>query len=69
MQSKRRDKKMPRSDVYEIYEVKICLNMNSKTDNEDRSCDDIAFLYEIIVNFRFWQVRSSTIEIPRQYPA
>jgi hypothetical protein len=54
-QSKRRDKKMPRSDVYEIYEVKICLNMNSKTDNEDRSCDDIAFLYEIIVNFRFWQ--------------
>jgi len=25
--------------------------MNFKTDKEDRSCDDIAFLYEIITNF------------------
>jgi hypothetical protein len=30
--------------------------MNSKTVREDRSCDDIAFLYEIIADFRFWQV-------------
>jgi len=30
--------------------------MNSKTDKEDRSCDDIAFLSEIIVNSRYWQV-------------
>ena len=30
--------------------------MNSKTDKEDRSCDDIAFLSEIIADFRFWQV-------------
>ncbi len=30
--------------------------MNFKTDKEDRSCDDIAFLSEIIANFRFWQV-------------
>ena len=29
--------------------------MNSKTDKEGRSYDDIAFLSEIIVNFRFWQ--------------
>ena len=29
--------------------------MNSKTDKEDRSCDDIAFLSEIIVDFIFWQ--------------
>jgi hypothetical protein len=43
--------------------------MNSETDKEDISYDDIAFLYEIIADFRFWQVRSSTIEIPRQYPA
>ena len=27
--------------------------MNSKTDKESRGCDDIAFLSEIIVNFRF----------------
>ena len=31
--------------------------MNSKTDKENRSCDDIAFLFEIITNFRFWQVK------------
>ena len=43
------------SGVYKIFEVKICLNMNSKTDKENRSYDDIAFLSEIIVNFRFWQ--------------
>ena len=29
--------------------------MNSKTDKEDRSCDDIACLSEIIIDFRFWQ--------------
>ena len=29
--------------------------MNSKTDKEDRSCDDIAFLSEIIADSRFWQ--------------
>ena len=29
--------------------------MNSKTDKESRSCDDIAFLSEIIANFIFWQ--------------
>jgi len=52
---------MPGSDVCEIYEVKICLNMNSKTDKDDRSCDDIAFLSEIIVNFIFF----SKITSPR----
>jgi hypothetical protein len=31
------------------------LNIDSKTDKEDRSCDDIAFLSEIISDFRFWQ--------------
>jgi len=36
---------------------KICLNMNSKTDKESRSCDDIAFLSEIITNYRYWQLR------------
>ena len=55
------------SGVYKIFEVKICLNMNSKTDKENRSYDDIAFLSEIIVNFRFWQVVSPLIEIPCQY--
>ena len=30
--------------------------MNSKTDKESRSCDDIAFLSEIITNSRYWQV-------------
>jgi hypothetical protein len=29
--------------------------MNSKRGKESRSCDDIAFLSEIIVNFIFWQ--------------
>jgi hypothetical protein len=29
--------------------------MNSKTDKEDRSCDDIVFLFEIITNFRLLQ--------------
>ena len=43
--------------------------MNSKPDKDICNIDDIAFLSEIIVNFRFWQVRSPTIEIPRQYPA
>ena len=52
VQSKRRDKKMPRSDVYEIYEVKICLNINSKLDKESRRCDDIAFPYKILVNLQ-----------------
>jgi len=28
--------------------------MNSKTDKDDRSCDDIAFLSEIIADFRYW---------------
>jgi len=31
------------------------LKIDSKTDKEDRSCDDIAFLSEIISDFRFWQ--------------
>jgi hypothetical protein len=36
--------------------------MNSKTDKEDRSFDDIAFLSEIIANFRFWQeIKKSTV--------
>ena len=43
---------MPGSDVYVIYEVKICLNMNSNLYKESRSCDDIAFPYEILVNLR-----------------
>ena len=30
--------------------------MNSKPDKENRSCDDIAFLSEIIANSRYWQV-------------
>ena len=30
--------------------------MNSKTDKEDRGCDDIAFLSEITMNSRYWQV-------------
>jgi hypothetical protein len=29
--------------------------MDSKTDKENRGCDDIAFLSEIIEDFRFWQ--------------
>jgi hypothetical protein len=29
--------------------------MNSKTDKKIRSFNDIAFLSEIIVDFRFWQ--------------
>jgi hypothetical protein len=29
--------------------------MPFKTDKEDRGCDDIAFLSEIIADFRFWQ--------------
>jgi hypothetical protein len=37
------------------FDGKICLNMNSKTDKENRSCDDIAFLSEIIANLIFWQ--------------
>jgi hypothetical protein len=52
-----------------LFEVKICLNMNFKTDKENRGCDDIAFLSEIIADYRFWQVMSSTIEISRHYPA
>ena len=43
------------SEVYKIFKVKICLNMKSKTDKEDRSSDDIAFLSEIILNFILWQ--------------
>ena len=38
---------------YKIFKAKICLNMNSKTDKEDRSCDDIAFLSEIITNSKY----------------
>jgi len=41
---------------FEKFGGKICLNMNFKTDKEDRSCDDIAFLSEIITNSRYWQV-------------
>jgi len=34
--------------------------MNSETDKEDRSCNEIFFLSEIIADFRFWQeLRSS----------
>ena len=44
------------SEVYKIFKAKICLNMNSKTDKETRSYNYIAFLSEIIANFRFWQV-------------
>jgi hypothetical protein len=29
--------------------------MNFKPDKEDRNCDDIAFLSEIIVNYRYWE--------------
>jgi hypothetical protein len=29
--------------------------MNCKTDKENRSCDDIAFLSEMIADFRLWQ--------------
>jgi len=29
--------------------------MKPKTDKEDTSCDDIAFLSEIIANYRYWQ--------------
>ncbi len=42
-------------EVYKIFEVKICLNLNSKTDRENRSCDGTAFLSEIIEDYRFWQ--------------
>jgi hypothetical protein len=37
--------------------------MNSKTDKEDRTGDDIAFLSEIIADFRFG--KQSIIEVPR----
>ena len=40
------------SKIHKIFKAKICLNMNSKTDKENRSCDDIAFLSEIIADFR-----------------
>jgi hypothetical protein len=30
--------------------------MDSKKGKEDKKCDDIAFLFEIIVNFKFWHV-------------
>jgi hypothetical protein len=32
------------------------LNINSKTDKEDRSFDDIAFLSEIVADFRFGKI-------------
>jgi len=35
--------------------------MNSKPDKEDRRCDDIAFLSEIIDNFIFWQVNKTPV--------
>jgi hypothetical protein len=38
-----------------LFEVKKWLNMESKTDKESRSCDDITFLSEIITNSRYWQ--------------
>jgi hypothetical protein len=41
--------------IAKFMRLKICLNMNAKTDREDRSCDDIAFLSEIIANFMYWQ--------------
>jgi len=34
------------------------LNMNSKTDKKSGSCDDIAFLSEIITNSKYWQICS-----------
>ena len=36
--------------------------MNSKTDKEDRGCDDIAFLSKIIEDFRFWQVNHKILQ-------
>jgi hypothetical protein len=41
--------------IAKFMRLKIFLNMNSKTNKEDRSCDDIAFLSEIISDFIFWQ--------------
>jgi len=69
MQSKHCDKNRPFRMYTKLFGVKKWLNMEPKTDKENRSCDDIAFLSEIIANSRYWQVMSSTIEIPRQYPA
>jgi len=31
--------------------------MNSKTDKESRSCNDIAFLSEIMANSMYWQAQ------------
>jgi hypothetical protein len=38
-----------------LFEFKKWLNMEPKTDKENRGCDDIAFLSEIIANSRYWQ--------------
>jgi hypothetical protein len=54
-QSPRGDKKRLVQMIAKFTRLKICLNMNSKTDKDDRSCDDLAFLSEIISDFRFWQ--------------
>ena len=48
------EKIRPGLGYYKIFEIKNCLNMSSKLDKEGRSCDDIAFIFEIIVDFRFW---------------
>jgi len=48
------------SEVYKIFKTKIFLNMISETDKENKSCDDIAFLSEIISYFRFWQDNRSS---------
>ena len=57
------------SDVHKTFDVKKWLNKKLKPDKEFEDGDDIAFLSEIIIDFRFWQVRSPTIEISRLYPA
>jgi len=38
---------------FEKFGGNICLNISSKTDKECSSCDDIAFLSEIITNSRY----------------
>ena len=52
VQSKHRDKNCPIWMYTKLFEVKKWLNMEPKTDKESRSCDDITFLSEIIVNSR-----------------
>jgi hypothetical protein len=50
-----------------LFEFKKWLNMEPKTDKENRSCDDIAFLSEIIANSRYWQ-DTSTSSAPQTGP-